>query len=442
MSKVISNLLVGLGFDYDKKGANEIGSGIDSIKSKALQLGTVVGGAFGIKSLTADFAESRDMLGKFGEVFGVTADDIQAFGNALGTEGGSLESFMSQLESIERARARIRVGDVGFFAPAGKAGLNPQDIVNADNAADAYLGLADAFATMNSQQRLNAASSLGLDEASIRLLYQGRTGVEQLVEKYRAIRPVTDSMTESSAAFNRELLELSQNISGATDGISDEFLPFVNDAVGGINDWIGANKELVNSNATTFAAISALIAGSGTLLTLGSIARYIPIIGKGLTGILTGAGAVAGIGAAGAAGYATGSLVSDKMSDESKIDLGRTIAKTLAFFGNDEAQKSLDAEQRADAFNSASSGDEPLLYQPPEIMLNDDSVPVYTGLSMNNDGVPVSRGEYQTNRSLKQTQNINVTLELDGKVIDKRVINVVDEMSQTTIDDLASSEGG
>ena len=62
MSKVISSILVGLGFDYDKKGAQEIESGIGSIKSKALQLGAVVAGGFGLKSLTADFASSRDML--------------------------------------------------------------------------------------------------------------------------------------------------------------------------------------------------------------------------------------------------------------------------------------------------------------------------------------------------------------------------------------------
>ena len=74
MSNVISSFLVGIGFDYDKKSAKQIEGGIDTIKSKALQLGAVVAGGFGLKSLTADFASSADMLGKFSQVFGVNAN--------------------------------------------------------------------------------------------------------------------------------------------------------------------------------------------------------------------------------------------------------------------------------------------------------------------------------------------------------------------------------
>jgi hypothetical protein len=243
VSKTITNFLVGLGFDYDKKGATDIGSGIDSIKSKALQLGSVVAGAFGIKALTADFAASKDMLGKFSEVFNVSANDVQAFGNALATEGGSLESFMAQLESIERARARIKVGDVSFFAPAGKAGLDPNAIADARTATDAYLGLADSFAKMNTQQRINAAEALGLDEASIRLLSQGRTAVEELVAKYATIRPITKDMTESAAEFNRQWLEINQNVGGVADAISAELVPVINDITKSVNNWFGENQS-------------------------------------------------------------------------------------------------------------------------------------------------------------------------------------------------------
>ena len=101
MAKVISSLLVGLGFDVDQKGAKEFEGSIDSVKSKALQLGSVVAGGFGLKALTADFASSRDMLGKFADTFGVLPNDVMAFGNALATEQGSLEGFMSQLENLE-----------------------------------------------------------------------------------------------------------------------------------------------------------------------------------------------------------------------------------------------------------------------------------------------------------------------------------------------------
>ncbi len=252
MPNVISSFLVGVGFDFDKKGAEEIGSGIDGVKSKALQLGAVVAGAFGIKALTADFAQSRDQLGKFAEVFGVGAEDVQAFGNALGTEGGTLESFMSQLQNIEQLRAGLLVGDAGFIAQAGRAGIDTSGLEAATTATEAYLALADQFASMTQQQRLNAAAALGLDEASIRLLSQGREAVEAVVAKFRDIRPVSEDMTESAAEFNRQWLEIQQNISGVADAISSQLLPVINSITDEINEWFSEDRF------ETLRAISAL----------------------------------------------------------------------------------------------------------------------------------------------------------------------------------------
>jgi hypothetical protein len=194
MAKTISNFLVGLGLDLDKKSFDGAASGIDSIKSKALQLGTVVAGAFGIKALTSDFAASRDQLGKFAETFGVTADDVQAFGNALRLEGGTLEGFMSQLASLEQFRAGLATGDTGFLEAAGRAGLDTRALIEAENATEGFLSLADQFQKMTQQQRIAAAQAIGLDEAGIRLLSNGRNEIERVVDAQRKMRPVTEEM--------------------------------------------------------------------------------------------------------------------------------------------------------------------------------------------------------------------------------------------------------
>jgi hypothetical protein len=387
MSNVISSFLVGIGFDYDRKGADQIGSGIDSIKSKALQLGAVVAGAFGIKELTFGFAQSKDMLGKFGEVFGVTADDVHAFGNALATEGGTLESFMAQLESIERARARIRVGDVGFFAPAGKAGLNPNDIANAKNATDAYLGLADAFARMNQQQRINAAEALGLDEASIRLLSQGRSAVESLVSKYQEIRPITKEMTESAAEFNRNLLESRENIGGIADAISSVLLPRINDASKSLNDWFGINRD-------------------EKLKTVTNITE----------------------GAADAAGF---------IVENPSIMIGG-LSILLSRMLDSEIEKR-EFKQRTPfkpKINESIESDAPLLMDvnPPEAS---DVRPNY-----GRGGQPSKQSKESQNPPQAQnntTQKIDISLNLDGTVLDRRTVSVVNGIAQTTLDDLTSS---
>lgn len=436
MSKVISSLLVGLGFDYDKKGAQEIGSGIDSIKSKALQLGTVVAGGFGLKSLTADFASSRDMLGKFSETFGLIPDDVLSLGNALTTQGGSLGGFMSQLENLEKARSRILVGDVGFFAPAAKAGLDPNVIVNAESATEAYLGLADAFAKMNTQQRLNAAEALGLDEASIRLLSQGREGIDALSTRFKQIRTVTDDSTAAAARFTKEWVMLKQNVGSATDEMSSDVLPFVNDVVESINKWIEANKELVNSNALMFAGFATVAAGSGTLKTLAAMARYIPLIGTGLASVAAGAASVSGVAAAAVGGYAVGGLIEEQLPDDYKIDLGRSLAHLLATFGNDEAQAALDAEAKAGGYTDTFQKQVDAGY------FGDRYAPTpVTETEGNLSGIDfASQRRSATNAPTRQDLTINV--QMDGEVVGRKVVTIVDGMAQTAIDDLASNVGG
>tara|TARA_R110000772_G_scaffold109924_1_gene213285 strand:- start:3186 stop:4469 length:1284 start_codon:yes stop_codon:yes gene_type:complete len=427
MSNVISSLLVGIGIEFDKKSAKETESGIDGIKSKALQLGAVVAGAYGIKKLATDFADSADMLGKFSETFGGTANEIQALGSALTTEGGSLESFMGQLESLERARARIKVGDVAFFAPAGKAGLDPNDVANAENAAEAYLGLANSFAKMNQQERINAAEALGLDASSIRLLSQGRESVDLLVEKYKTIRPLTDEMTGSAAEFNRQWVEIKANVSSVTDTIGLDLVEAMNGPLDQINNWIEANKELVDSNATTFTGIASLIAGSGLLLQLSGIASIIPGIGAGLANILKMGGRGGLVGAAAATGYATGSVISDNLSDETNNSIGKHIARVLALLGNDDAKKAYMTNENVNQITPYLESS-PTLLQPRQ---------------ETQQSTVDSSGSNLFNKSeMKQTINVNANFTLDGQVIDRKIMKVVDGMAQNAIDDISSSTGG
>lgn len=407
MAKTISNLLVGIGFDLDKSSTKQVSSGIDNIKSKALKLGSIVAGAFGIKALTSDFANAKDDLGKFSEVFGSTADNINAFGNALRLEGGTLGGFMSQLAGLEKFRAGLAIGDAGFIAAAGKAGLDTQALIEAKNATEGYLTLADQFQKMTRQQRINAADALGLDEASIRLLSKGRAGIEAVVEQQRRMRPITREMTDAAREFNDEFQDLTTNIGGFADKISTAVLPQINNIVSGMNDWIDGNRDFLNSGFDSFLeivgdnliAISAalgLVTAAGGLAGVGKLASVaggaMGKLGGGVSkagGLASKAGGIAGrAGAAGlalTAGLAIGDIISDKLSVEVSDAIGGAIARVLAGLGSDEAQRSID-QRRAFVIHN--------------------------------------------------------NLHMDGKVISKKVHKVVGEMADQAIQDLSSTEGG
>jgi hypothetical protein len=400
MAKTISNFLVGIGFDLDKKSTDNVASGIDNVKTKALQLGSVVAGAFGIKALTSDFANAKDDLGKFGQVFGVTASDVSAFGNAMRIEGGTLEGFMSQLSQLEQFRAGLAVGDAGFLAQAGRAGLDVSGLVDAESATEGFLELADQFQAMTQQQRLNAATALGLDEATIRLLSRGRSNIEDLVDAQRKLRPVTDEMTEAARIFNEENKNLMNNIGGIADQVSVRLLPQISNVVAGMNDWIEANRELIGSGLDTFfdsinenvvaiAASLGLVTSGATALAAGKLAGKVGLGGAGRA--LGGVGGLAtrfgGLGLAGAGGVAVGTAIQEKLPPDVSDAIGGAIANALAFFGNKEAAAAVSARENM---------------RPIEI---------------------------------------RVPLTLDGKVIDERVVRTVGGMADQAIQDTRNSEG-
>mgnify|MGYP003624203421 CR=1 FL=1 len=437
MANVISSLLVGIGFDFDKKSAKEVDSGIDGIKSKALQLGAVVAGAYGIKKLATDFADSADMLGKFSETFGGTASDIQALGSALTTEGGSLESFMGQLESLERARARIKVGDVAFFAPAGKAGLDPNVIANAESATDAYIGLADAFARMNQQERINAAEALGLDSSSIRLLSQGRESVDLLVEKYKTIRPLTDQMTESAAEFNKQWVEVRANVGSVTDGLGYDFVNKMNGPLDKMNGLISENRELIKeslpfvNNVLSSGFIVALSSTADKYKQIGSLTEYMTKSATALNErwieIKTNVASVA-----------------DNLTggDDDAFNKGVQTATDFTGSGFLVALSNMAADYVSNVMNEGSPSS-------PEInvidVLKAESRPSFldiTGYATKGTLYDTSNSMYNKGQSNQQTINVNASFTLDGQIIDRKIVKVVDGMAQNAIDDISSSTGG
>lgn len=380
MAKTISNFLVGVGFDLDKKSADGVASGIDSIKSKALQLGALVAGAFGIKALTTDFANAKDDLGKFAEVFGGSADDISAFGNALRLEGGTLEGFMSQLASLEQFRAGLATGDTGFLEAAGRAGLDTRALIEAETATEGFLTLADQFQKLSRKQRISAAQAIGLDEASIRLLSKGRNAIEEVVEAQRIMRPVTDEMTDAAAEFNDQMQDMGTNIGGVADQISVKLLPQINNVLAGMNSWIAANRELLDTGVLNFLGEAAIDASR---------------------------------------------FASQAVLNEETIEgAGRKTAEVLGFFGNEEAQRAVLITEALGQVNQAPitipSGDifEQLLFP--------------------------GRSTGQAQPSIQRSQPIQIKsqLILDGKVIDERVQNIVGEMADQAVQDLQSSEAG
>lgn len=136
-----------------------------------------------------------------------------------------------------------------------------------------------------------------------------------------------------------------------------------------LGDWARAHPTLAKSLAIGFTALFGALALGGVVAVatagfkalglalafsavggVGGIigmAKALPLVAAGL-GIVSATvlSIAAGLAAAGFAGWKVGGFISDHLSDGAKNSIGRGVAKTLAFFGNDEAQAAVDAEDK------------------------------------------------------------------------------------------------
>lgn len=396
MSNTIRNFIVGIGYDYDEKGQQRVGAGIDSIQSKALKLGAVVAGAFGINKLTSDFAATNDELGKFAKALGLDVTDVAALGDALEYSGGSAAGLRSQLTALAEMRAGLLTGDAGWIEAVSKAEIDHSLITDAENATDAYLALADAFAMMNTDQRINAANALGFDQASILLLSNGRDEVEKLMTEMTRIRPRTAEMAEDAAEFNDQMKRAGDNIGAIADKISVRLLPQVNNVLETVNEWfsdenVGYIDGLLN-RITGDEGVETAVTGVASVGALALGAPLAPVL-------------------AGAAGAELWDWNAADVKDATGIELPEWMFKPIGeLFSNNDASNVVESKQ----------------------ITNSERSTVETHRET------VSRVQQPPS----QPQNINVTLNLDGQVIEQKIISVQERQNQNTIDDLESSIKG
>lgn len=454
MTDTLTSFLVGVGFDFDKKGVKELDRGIDSVKSKALQLGAVVAGAFGIRKLSFDFAQSTDTLGKFSKTIGVSANNVAALGRAIESEGGTFQSALSQLESIERLRAGLLTGDAAFLAQAEIAGIDSTQIVEAADSFEAFLSLADQFQSLSLQQRLNAASALGLDNATIRLLSKGRFEVEQLIQAQQEIRPVTDSATESAAQFNKQMQDMFNNIGGVADIISDRLLPQINNVTKGINLWFDANRgdignvvndtlDLIEANVPE--ASAAGLFGASAALRVGALgAAPIPLAGPYIAGVLGTLSTGAFIGGGIATALSLGDEDSASFKEKTGVELPEWFFKPVG----ELIQEIPEPEDIPEILRDVPIPLPGVSGLTPGTII-DTGASVFESITGMNQPAPFplpqQRNQLQGSSPIGARvgpETLTVNFEFDSALIDQRIIRIISEEAQTTIDDLQSPVGG
>lgn len=279
---VIDSLLVRLGLDTDEKDFQETSSLFSGVRTAALQFGAAIGAGLGLRELTFGFASAKDELGKFSDVFGVSAQFVDSLGFALDRSGGRAEDAFGSIERMRDLLESTEWGEIPSDA-FRVAGFDPMLLQGVTSVAEAYERLSAATDNLSPENARRALSSLGFGQAEITLFRgRGADSFASLMAEGQAYARVTRETTAQAAKFQDALT----NLTKATEGLTNEISPLITEGTAEAmqsvaehirdnrNEMAGLLKEAMPWLEATAVGVGALVALEGGRSLLGKLAPF------------------------------------------------------------------------------------------------------------------------------------------------------------------------
>ncbi len=179
-------------------------------------------------------------LGDASRALGVNASELDAWGNAVKRTGGTVEGFQASLKALSQ--------HFGASATVALAVL-PK--------------LADTFQRLGNFRAMQYGKMLGLDEATIMLLQQGRREVEDVIRRQKELGTVTQVNIEDSRKYRNAQNELDTAFRTLYMTLAHEVIPIFTEAYKRITpliEYFVRHKDLVIGAFIGIGAAAAVLA--------------------------------------------------------------------------------------------------------------------------------------------------------------------------------------
>ena len=272
---VLRDFLVRLGFKIDTASHSRFTAGVAAATKAVARLGAVaVATAATVVAATAKMTGALDELYYASRRTGASANNIKAFGYAVGQMGGDAESAAASLEAF----ARNLRSSPGYFGLLEKLGIKAKDASgNMRDTVDDMRDLGKALAAMPYYQANAYAQTLGIDE---RTLMAMREGVGEFSDEYRRILVATGTDLDKSAKDANQAMRAWRTFSAVSGLVLSRLGKSILDALQPAMSWFNNNAGKI---IATFDAIGRLARRAGELL--GGLGDAIADLGKWLDGI-------------------------------------------------------------------------------------------------------------------------------------------------------------
>ena len=168
--------------------ANKAEGAIGSLIKKGA---ATLGGALAFGMLAMKVGQTADQMNHLAEAsdrMGLDVGELDAWSRAIEDAGGSADSFMGTLKGLNNNIQMIKIKGTSRGLPFfEELGFTKSQIANTKDVMELLPELADKLSKLDAQEAIGYGEKLGIDEATIGVLMQGRDATEAMVAAQRKL---------------------------------------------------------------------------------------------------------------------------------------------------------------------------------------------------------------------------------------------------------------
>ena len=251
---ILRELFTKIGFKVDDSALKGVQSGIDGINSK---INLLVGFEIAKKlvHMSQSFAEWGQQLRISAESIGITTGALQAFqfmgekaGVSAATMSGTLANMTKMLAGMQK------FGDNGQWLTFARLQISPEKVMSWKTGADMMYDVADALENVKDVgEKMYLASQLGLDPSMISLMSKGsktlrgefeaagKAGISASEGQRRGLERLNEVMVRGRYFVDKFWMDIASNLAPALSTVVEKVIA-----------WYSANRELVQANIYNF----------------------------------------------------------------------------------------------------------------------------------------------------------------------------------------------
>ncbi|GEM_PF-2770714 len=300
MAKVLQNFLIGVGLDTEKydKGAKNVESSLGRMRTLVGFTGAAITGAFAAVGGGAVAAGNRiDKFVLATEGLKTSPDYIYAYGRALAAMGGDASAAVTAINSAEDALAQFKLkGTFGPFEEAAFAGVRDElySLMHAVDGGELIRGFAGVMPSLNKDQQRLIQNAFSFSPEVMRSLREGAGGFDARIERaFGLIGDGIQGAVESAREYNRALDELDTRFQRIGNTLAEKVLPGFTGIIDSFGEFLDKNHDLMGRGAEIVGnnPEAAMLIGSGALASpTGALMQKLGL--KGLGGLVSRAGPI------------------------------------------------------------------------------------------------------------------------------------------------------